>query len=194
MAAALEALKDTPVPDEELIERVEKGDEAAFETLYERYYPRVYRFVKRRLRNRSDVEEAVQDVFINVFSSMSSYRGDAPFVAWVLGLTRRTIASRFKKKRHVTIPLETEAEPERTDLLDLALRREPTPLENYECRERIAQLEDTAAQHLNRDQWKLFQLFHVQHQSIHDIALATNRSQDAVKSNLYRTRKILLAR
>jgi RNA polymerase sigma-70 factor (ECF subfamily) len=192
--AAPEALEHTPIPDEELIERVEKGDEAAFETLYERYYPRVYRFVKRRLHNRSDVEETVQEVFISVFSSISSYRGDAPFVAWVLGLTRRTIASRFKKKRHLTVPLETEAESERTDLLNIAIRREPTPLENYECRERIAQIEDTAAQQLNRDQWKLFQMFHVQHQSIHQIALATKKSQDAVKSNLYRTRKILLAR
>jgi RNA polymerase sigma-70 factor (ECF subfamily) len=192
--AAPEALEHAPIADEELIRRVGNGDEAAFEILYERYYPRVYRFVKRRLRNRSDVEETVQDVFISVFSSMHSYRGDAPFVAWVLGLTRRTIASRFKKKRHVTVPLDGQEESERTDLLNLAIRREPTPLENYECSERIARIEDTAAQHLNRDQWKLFELFHLQHQSIHEIALATKKSQDAVKSNLYRARKILLAR
>ena len=192
--AALEAVDHAPIADEALIERIGRGDEAAFEILYERYYPRVYRFARRRLRNRSDVEETVQEVFINIFSSMSSYRGDAPFVAWVLGLTRRTIANRFKKKQHVMIPLEGEEEPDRADLPGLSMRREPTPLENYECRERVARLEDAASQQLSADQWKLFELFHLQHHSIHEIATVTQKSEDAVKSNLYRARKRLLAR
>ena len=49
---AAEALEQAPVSDQDLIQRVENGDEEAFNILYDRYYPRVYRFVKRRLRNR----------------------------------------------------------------------------------------------------------------------------------------------
>ncbi len=191
--AAAEAVGVTPITDEALIKRTESGDQEAFEILYERYFPRVYRFVSRRLDNRSDVEETVQEVFINVFSSMASFRGEAPFVSWVLGLTRRTIAARFKKKRLATVPLETE-EPERIDPLIPSAHREPTPLEYYECRERIERLQDAATHQLNADQWQLFQLYHLEHHSIHEIAVATSKSEDAVKSNLYRARKLLLAR
>ena len=191
--AASEAIDVTPITDEALIERTGRGDQEAFEILYERYFPRVYRFVSRRLNNRSDVEETVQEVFINVFSSMASFRGEAPFVSWVLGLTRRTIAARFKKKRPATVPLETE-DPERIDPLIPTAHREPTPLEHYECRERIERLQNAATHQLNANQWKLFQLYHLEHHSIHEIAVATSKSEDAVKSNLYRARKLLLAR
>ena len=103
--AELEATLNATSGDDELIARVRAGDEAAFETLYERYLPRVYPFVSKRVQNRADTEEIVQEVFINIFSSIGSFRDEAPFAAWVLGLTRRTIANRFKKKRHATVPL-----------------------------------------------------------------------------------------
>jgi RNA polymerase sigma-70 factor (ECF subfamily) len=181
-----------PVPDEALIERVEAGDEHAFNLLYERYFPRVHGFVRRRLHNPSDVEETVQEVFINVFNSMATFRGEAPFGAWVLGLTRRTIARRFKKKQHPTVPLIDE-ESEGIDALSGGLQREASPLEHYEVRERLLQIELHAAQSLTPEQRDLFERHHLQHESIQDIALALQKSEDSVKSNLYRARKILFA-
>jgi RNA polymerase sigma-70 factor (ECF subfamily) len=195
MAAAQTFDASTSSDEALLIERVVRdGDEAAFEVLYDRYLPRVYRFVSRRVRNRADTEEIVQEVFINIFSSIGSFRGEAPFAAWVLGLTRRTIANRFKKKRHVTVPLAPDDEPETVDLTIPMLRREPTPLDHYECSERIAQLESAAAQELTPEQRQLFEMHHLDHRSIHEIAVALDRSEDAVKSNLYRARRLLLAR
>ena len=91
--------------DAHLLERLRAGEEPAFRQLYERYFQRVYNFLDRRLRNRADTEETTQEVFINLFASLDSYRGDAPFAAWVFGVTRRTLASRFKRKRHPTVPL-----------------------------------------------------------------------------------------
>lgn len=179
--------------DEVLVEKVISGDREAFECLYERYLPRVYGFVRKRLRNRADVDEAVQDVFFAAFSSLASFRGDAPFAAWVLGIARRTVANRFKKKQHPTVPLEAE-EPQSFDLMIPMLQRVATPLEQYECNERIERIEKTAELQLSAEQWQLFELHHLQHHSISEIAGATDRSEDAVKSNLYRVRKVLLAR
>jgi len=183
---------DEPVPDEALIDRVAAGDEYAFNLLYERYFPRVHGFVRRRLGNPSDVEETVQEVFINIFSSMATFRGEAPFGAWVLGLTRRTIARRFKKKQHPTVPL-IEDESETGEPLSASLQREATPLEHYEVQERLSQIEHHAARSLTPEQRDLFERHHLQHQSIQDIASALQKSEDAVKSNLYRARKILFA-
>jgi len=179
--------------DIELIEKISSGDRACFSVLYERYFPRVCGFARRRLSNRADVEETVQEVFINVFTSLDSFRGEAPFAAWVLGVTRRTIASRFKKKQHVTVPLD---DPMCDGLGDrpATLHAEPTPLEHYECAERIASIEATAREKLSREQWQMIELHHLKHRSVRQIARDLDRSEDAVKSNLYRARKLLLAR
>ncbi len=191
--AVAQSVESVPVPDDILIQGVLQGDEESFEVLYERYFPRVSRFVNRRIRNRSDAEEVVQEVFISIFSSLGSFRAEAPFIAWVLGLTRRTIAARFKKKRHPTVPLDSEEELERSGPLIPTGHREATPLENYECRERYEHLQEAATDRLNADQWQLFELYHLKHQSIREIAATTHKTEDAVKSNLYRARKLLLA-
>jgi RNA polymerase sigma-70 factor (ECF subfamily) len=193
MAAAADLRGIDPIPDEELIKKVEAGDESAFEVLYERYFPRVYRFVDRRMRNRADTEETVQEVFINVFSSLGSYRGEAPFAAWVLGVTRRTIASRFKKKQHNTVPIGDAEDLATLNITMPMLQREPTPLEHYECEERIGRLERAVAR-LTQEQRTLFELHHLHHRPIQELARTLRKSEDAVKSNLYRARRLLLSR
>jgi RNA polymerase sigma-70 factor (ECF subfamily) len=177
--------------DAELIEMILSGDRAAFSVLYERYFRRVYHFVGRRMNNRADIEETVQEAFTNIFTSLGSFRSDAPFAAWVFGVTRRTVASRFKKKRHPTVSIDLEDE---SRMIGNAVRREPTPLEHYECRERLDRLQTAAGCDLSPIQQRFFEMHHLQHQSIREIARVTNKSTDAVKSDLYRARRALLAR
>jgi RNA polymerase sigma factor (sigma-70 family) len=111
----------------------------------------------------------------------------------VLGVARRVVASRFKKKRHPTIPLDLEEEPATIDLMMPMLQPIASPLEHYEFRERLAQLEDAASRRLTGEQQELFELHHLQHRSITDIAAMLHKSEDSVKSNLYRARRALLA-
>jgi RNA polymerase sigma-70 factor (ECF subfamily) len=192
--AAAERIADFPVSDDDLIQRVQQGDHSAFDLLYERYFPRVTGYVRRRINNHADAEETIQEVFINVFTSLDSFRGEAPFAAWVLGVSRRTIAGRFKKKRHLQVPLDRGDGEEDGDLAIADVHREPSPLEHYEYRERVAQLEATAKSRLTLDQWQLVELHHVKNQSVRQMALDLDRSEDSIKSNLYRARKLLLAR
>lgn len=193
MAAPFEALRiDTacPMPDEFLVERVRAGDQGAFEELYDRYFARVHHFVARRLRNRADADETVQEVFVNVFASIDSYRGEAPFGAWLFGLTRRTVASRFKKRMPSLVPIGDDD----FDSSFHASTREPDPLELYEFSERLARLQDAVTSELTEEQRQLFELHHLENRSIQEIAVLLQKSEDAVKSHLYRARKVLLAR
>jgi RNA polymerase sigma-70 factor (ECF subfamily) len=192
--AAAEHITTPRIADEALIERVHEGDHAAFDVLYERYFPRVAGFVRRRVSNRADAEEIIQEAFINVFTSLDSFRGEAPFAAWVLGVSRRTIAGRFKKKQHPMVPLDGGNGEEDSELALADGQREPTPLEHYECRERVTQLEATARARLTFDQWQLIERHHLKNHSVRRMALDLDRSEDSIKSNLYRARKLLLAR
>ena len=182
-----------PLCDEDLVSRVAQGDRSAFDALYARYFQRVFRFVDRRLRNRADVEETVQEVFFHLFSSLPSFRGESPFAAWVFGVTRRTLASRFKRRRPESVSLG-EDEPDGVDPLASSLQREPDPHQVYEFHERIARLAAAIECDLSAEQWQLFQLHHLENRSIQEIARETHKSEDAVKSHLYRARRLLLAR
>lgn len=184
---------DAPLGDETLVARVAQGDRAAFDQLYERYFQRVYGFVDRRLGNRADVEETVQEVFFHLFSSIASFRGDAPFAAWVFGVARRTLAARFKRRRLDAVPLG-EDEPEGVDPLASSVQRSPDPHQVYEYNERLQRLEAAIESDLSPEQWRLFQLHHLEDRSIQEIARHTRKSEDAVKSHLYRARRLLLAR
>lgn len=175
-----------------LVDRLRGGDRAAFDELYARYFKRVYAFLDKRLRNRADTEETTQEVFINIFSSIDGYRGDAPFAAWIFGLTRRTLAARFRRKRHPTVPLFEEDEDVSFASLTAAGTPEADPHENYEFNERAAQLDHVLENELSPEQRRLFEMHHLQSMPIAEIARTLSKSEDAVKSNLYRTRKLLL--
>jgi RNA polymerase sigma-70 factor (ECF subfamily) len=182
--------------DAELVDRLRKGDETSFSTLYSRYFKRIYHFVDKRVATQADAEEITQEVFIVVFSNIESYRGEASFTAWVFGITRRVIAGRFKRKQHPTVPLAEDDQESAAQHARTARTRSdlPTPLDVCEGRERIAQLNATLQSRLNPEQRMLIHMHHIDEQPISEIASALHKSEDAVKSNLYRARKILLAR
>ena len=186
------------VSDEELVVRVRDGDRLAFDSLYQRYFKRIYAFLDKRLRNRADTEETTQEVFINVFSSLDSYRGEAPFAAWIFGLTRRTLAGRFKRKRHPMVPLLDEDDESMGSSLvgdgSTHSAREATPHEIYEMAERAALLRHALEHELSPEQRRVFELHHLESMPIAEIARTLSKTEDSVKSNLYRTRKILLSR
>jgi RNA polymerase sigma-70 factor (ECF subfamily) len=180
--------------DELLVDRVRDGDRAAFDEIYRRYFKRVYGFLDKRLRNRADTEETTQEVFINIFSSLDSFRGEAPFAAWIFGLTRRTLASRFRRKQHPTVPLYDEEDEHGVLSLAAGTSKEPSPLENYELAELTAHLTHSLEREVSPEQRRLFELHHLQSIPIAEIAQSLSKSEDSIKSNLYRTRKVLMAR
>lgn len=182
------------VSDEALVDRIRAGERAAFDELYQRYFKRVYAFLDKRLRNRWDTEETTQEVFINVFSSLDGYRGDAPFAAWIFGLTRRTLSARFRRKRHPVVPLLEDEDERAIGSLTAAAQPEANPLEQYEYNERASQIFRTLETEITDEQRTVFALHHLESVPIAEIARTLEKSEDSVKSNLYRTRKLLMAR
>lgn len=182
--------------DAVLVDRIRSNDRDAFNELYDRYFKRIYAFLDKRLRNRADTEEATQEVFINVFSSIDTFRGEAPFAAWIFGLTRRTLAARFKRKRHPMVPLSDEDEeiPNNSITTSTSPSSTPDPLAEYEMSERAASLLHALETDLSPDQRRVFEMHHLESIPIIEIARQLSKTEDSVKSSLYRSRKLLLAR
>jgi RNA polymerase sigma-70 factor (ECF subfamily) len=89
--AAVSPFAPSSTPSDEgvpaYVRRAQSGDAAAFRELYLRHKREVARLVLRMVGPRSDLDDVVQDVFIQVFRSLSAFRGDARFSTWLHRVT-----------------------------------------------------------------------------------------------------------
>jgi RNA polymerase sigma-70 factor, ECF subfamily len=73
------------------------GDMRAFEELYRQYYRRVYCLCLRMTRNVSRAEDLTQDVFVQLFRKLKTFRGEASFATWLHRLTVNEGLMQFRK-------------------------------------------------------------------------------------------------
>lgn len=84
--------------DLQLARAAAAGDVAAFEKLYEQHNKRVYSLCFRMLGNASQAEDLTQEVFLQVFKKLSSFRGDSAFTTWLHRLTVNQVLMHFRKR------------------------------------------------------------------------------------------------
>lgn len=84
-----------------------------FERIYRLYVPRVYRTCLRMVGNPADAEELTQDVFLQVFRKLDTYRGESAFSTWLHRVAINTVLMRLRKKRgHSEVSFENVVETE----------------------------------------------------------------------------------
>lgn len=84
--------------DLELARAAAAGDTSAFEKLYEQHNKRVYSLCFRMLGNVSQAEDLTQEVFLQVFKKIGSFRGDSAFTTWLHRLTVNQVLMHFRKR------------------------------------------------------------------------------------------------
>ena len=99
--------------DELTLARARRGDEAAFEAIY-RCYARAAFSLALRLCGRPDLaEDVVQEAFLKAMEKLASYRGDAPFGAWLKRLVANSAIDRLRlERRWVDAEFAGIAEPQ----------------------------------------------------------------------------------
>jgi RNA polymerase sigma-70 factor, ECF subfamily len=78
-----------------LVDAACEGDDVAVRELVRRTQPAVWR-VCSVLGSPGDEEDLVQDTYLRAFRALGSYRGDASFTAWLLGIARRVCADHVR--------------------------------------------------------------------------------------------------
>ena len=86
-------------PTDPVIRRAQEGDEAAFHELFKRHRGDVTRLVFRILGQSPDVDDVVQDVFVHVYRSLPSFRGEAKFSTWLYRLTTNVARMHLRRGR-----------------------------------------------------------------------------------------------
>ena len=107
--------------DLELVGRARSGDAEAFAELVRRYERRVGAVLYRLLDDPRDVEEVVQDVFVQAWRSLDRFRGDAALFTWLYRIAVNEALMRRRRRRPALEPLE-EAPDRPQDEPDAELR------------------------------------------------------------------------
>ena len=82
--------------NEELLKRLQLGDERALSELSTLYGAKIYQLAFRYLRNHEDAEEVTQDVLYKVFRKVGEFRGDAALSSWIYRITFNAAMSRLR--------------------------------------------------------------------------------------------------
>jgi RNA polymerase sigma-70 factor (ECF subfamily) len=93
--------------DFELTQAAAAGNMLAFEEIYQRHHRRVYSICLRMLQNATEAEDLTQDVFIQLYRKIGSFRGDSAFTTWLHRLTVNQVLMHFRK-RNVKFEKTTE--------------------------------------------------------------------------------------
>ncbi|MEP6583721.1 MAG: RNA polymerase sigma factor [Ginsengibacter sp.] len=84
--------------EQELIELVKKKDRIAFKTLVETWQDMVYNTALGILQNTEDAEDVSQEVFIQVYESVSSFKGESKFSTWLYRITVTKTTDHIRRK------------------------------------------------------------------------------------------------
>ncbi|MDH3971881.1 MAG: RNA polymerase sigma factor RpoE [Gammaproteobacteria bacterium] len=76
--------------DQELVERVQRGEKAAFDILVRKYEHKLANVIGRYIRDPSEVLDVSQEAFIKAYRALPNFRGDSAFYTWIYRIAINT--------------------------------------------------------------------------------------------------------
>jgi RNA polymerase sigma-70 factor (ECF subfamily) len=184
MMTAYAAISPDQVTDSEVVSRVLGGDVALFEILMRRHNQRIYRAVRAVLRHDDDVEDVLQQAYLNAYQHLDQFAGDAQFSTW---LTRIAVNEALARRRKLGTPFQQGEDQVTISLVDTKTpdpERQAASMELREVMENeVAALPDSYR--------VVFVMREVEGLSTAETATCLGISEDLVKTRLHRARTML---
>ncbi|MBT9134226.1 MAG: ECF RNA polymerase sigma-E factor [Firmicutes bacterium] len=173
----------------ELLDRLRRGDKAAFEEMVNKYWGQARRRAVTLTRSWQDAEDLVQESFARAWARVGEFRGDASFSTWLMRIMENHHVDLLrKKKRAPSVSLQT------LDLRELLNLRPPAWLDvamlekQWEI-EDMRKCIDDAFSRLPAAYKKLIVQKDLQRLSYEEMAQQMACSVEAIRCKLYRARK-----
>ena len=175
-----------------LISRLRERDEQAFSEIVHTYGDKVFSLIYRMLGNRQEAEDVAQDVFITVFKTIESFRGEAKFSTWLLRIAANHSKNRIK---HLARRPTEGVDPEDVSQVRQSEDRPTPPVQAHidapdkmlEAAE-IDKLLQKKIGDLPEDQRLLIVLRDIEEMSYEEIGEITGLPEGTIKSRLHRAR------
>lgn len=168
--------------DKALIESVKAGDKLAYRRLYDTYVSKIYPLCFRLTANKELAEEAVQEVFIQIWKNIDNYRGDSKFSTWLYSVASNITISHIRKQKtwwQKIVDMDDESVP---DIPDSNADKNASKSENNL---------DILIRRLPEKARIVFVLYAVQGYRHEDISHITGMAVGSSKAQLHRAKKLL---
>lgn len=99
-----------PLSDLSLVERCRANDDAAFSEVVARYKAKIYNYVYRMTGSADDAEDLTQEVFIRLYTSIDSFRGQSSLNTWLFRIAGNLCIDRFRRVKN-RVPAYSLDEP-----------------------------------------------------------------------------------
>ena len=83
----------------DLIERLKKGDDAAFKIIVDTWQDMVYNTSLGIVQNTEDAQDVAQEVFVQVYESVNQFKGDSKFSTWLYRIAVTKSLDHIRKKK-----------------------------------------------------------------------------------------------
>ncbi len=185
-------------PDAALVQAVLAGNRAAFEPLVEAHQQRVYYLALRMLSNPAEAQDAAQDVFLQAYTRLGSYKPEWKFKTWVMSIASNLCIDRLRRRKIEPMSFTDRANPSIdgdsdsavNDVIEQIESAEPLPDQTAEANEQqrlVMQMLRT----LPEEDRSMLIMHYWGDMSYDEIAAATHNTVSAVKSRLFRARRTL---
>ncbi|HJU42959.1 MAG TPA: RNA polymerase sigma factor [Vicinamibacterales bacterium] len=172
--------------DEAIVTRVREGEAALYEILVRRYNQRLYRTIRAILRDDRNVEDVMQQAYIDAYMHLDQFRGDAKFGTW---LTRIAVNRAIRNGRGDRRGLELVADDHRS-LVERMPAHTIDPEHAMYGHELKVVLESLIAQ-LPEPFRLVFVMREVEGLSTAETAACLEINEDTVKTRLHRAKRLL---
>jgi RNA polymerase sigma-70 factor (ECF subfamily) len=179
--------------DVELVMAAREGDEKAFVALMRRYKDTIYFMLLKMVNNKTDAEDLTIEAFGKAFINIHQYAPQFAFSTWLFRIASNNAIDFMRKKRAITIPLETSNATEKSYKIDRNINvREDTdtPEESYIRGQKAKILRKIVAK-LKPRYRTLLELRYFKEYTYEEIAKELNLPLGTVKVQLFRSREML---
>jgi RNA polymerase sigma-70 factor (ECF subfamily) len=180
--------------EDQLVERLKKGDEQALEILFNLYSAGLYNVAQRILGEAADTEEVIQDVFWTAYRKAQSFKGNSQFSTWLYRLTVNAALGRMRSSKKKYLVAYDEAFPKFQKDGHHTVRPVVDWTETLETRVSRNEIKELLAEALNSlkpvDK-AVVVLSDMDGLSDREIAATLNLTVSAVKTRLHRARLFL---
>ena len=171
--------------EKDLVEAAREGDQSAFRSLYLSHRSEVHRIVFRLLGPTAELEDIIQDVFLQVHRSLGSFRGNAKFSTWLYTIAYRTAIDYTRRRQSPSVSIEDDATY--IQIEDEELR---SPLQRMHDQDLSDQLK-AAIDLLKPVDATIVTLFYLHENTVNEISDITGLTVSNVKTKLHRLRESL---
>lgn len=195
VVAAVPAIVDV---DAALVERVQHGDQRAFEMLVVKYRRRIERLIARMVRDTDLVEDIAQETFIRAYRALPKFRGDSAFYTWLYRIAVNTAKKALMQLKRDPLVSETALagaadEDDETSRVENELTDGETP-ESVLASRQIANTVNDAIEALSDDLRQAITLREIEGLSYEEIAEMMNCPIGTVRSRIFRAREAISQR